>query len=136
MTRRYFIYNLEDGSQAWTAPPSEQFQFYGGANAVCFKGQFIDCGGYSGVVRSFDAKTGTSLWNWSAPIVGLDETPYQHSPTSFGFLTGDGQMYFYSSEHSNNNPIRRDAQIWDVNATNGKLIWMLTNWPELSSNHS
>jgi hypothetical protein len=129
MTRRYFVFNLDDGSQAWTAPPSEQFQFYGGANAVCFKGQFIDCGGYSGVVRSFDAKTGTSLWNWSAPMVGLDETPYQHTPTSFGFLTGDGQMYFYSSEHSNNNPIRRDAQIWDVNATNGNLIWMLTNWP-------
>jgi outer membrane protein assembly factor BamB len=129
MTRLYFVYNLNDGSKAWTAPPSEQFQFYGGANAVCFKGQFIDCGGYSGVVRSFDAKTGTSLWNWSAPMVGLDETPYQHSPTSFGFLTGDGQMYFYSSEHSNNNPIRRDAQIWDVNATNGNLIWMLTNWP-------
>ena len=129
MTRSYFVYNLADGSKAWTAPPSEQFQFYGGATAVCFKGEFIDCGGYAGVVRAFDAKTGTSLWNWSAPIVGLDETPYQHSPTSFGFLTGDGQMYFYTSEHSNNNPIRRDGMIWDVNATNGNLIWMLTNWP-------
>jgi hypothetical protein len=129
MTRTYFIYNLADGSLAWKAPPAEQFQFYGGATAVCYKGEFIDCGGYAGVVRAFDAKTGTSLWNWTAPPVGVDETPYQYTPTSFGFLTGDGQLYLYSSEHSNNNPIRRDAQIWDVNVSNGKLIWMLTDWP-------
>ncbi len=129
MTRTYSIYNLADGSLAWKAPKSEQFQFYGGATAVCYKGKFIDCGGYAGVVRAFDAKTGTSLWNWTAPPVGVDETPYQYSPTSFGFLSGDGQLYLYSSEHSNNNPIRRDAQIWDVNVTDGKLIWMLTNWP-------
>ena len=80
----------------------------------------------AGVVRAFDAKTGTFLWNWTAPIVGLDETPYQYSPTSYGFLSGDGQLYLYSSEHSVNNPIRRDAQIWDVNVSSGQLVWMLT----------
>ena len=129
MTLRYFIYDLSNGNLLWTAPQAQQFQFYGGATAVCYNGQFIDCGGYSGVVRAFDAKTGTFLWNWTAPLVGLDETPYQYSPLSYGFLSGDGQLYLYSSEHSVNNPIRRDAQIWDVNLTSGKLVWMLTCWP-------
>ncbi len=129
MTLRYFVYDLDNGNQLWIAPKSEQFQFYGGATAICYNGQFIDCGGYSGVVRAFDAKSGEFLWNWTAPVVGLDETPYQYTPTSYAALSGDGQLYLYSSEHSNNNPIRRDAQIWDVNASNGKLIWMLTCWP-------
>ncbi|MCW3996829.1 MAG: PQQ-binding-like beta-propeller repeat protein [Candidatus Bathyarchaeota archaeon] len=129
MTLRYFVYDLETGNQLWIAPPAEQFQFYGGYTAVCYNGMFIDCGGYSGVVRAFDAKTGTFLWNWTAPSVGLDETPYQYSPLSYGFLTGDGLLYLYSSEHSVNNPIRRDAQIWCLNITSGKLVWMLTCWP-------
>ena len=49
------------------------------AQQSVYNGQFIDCGGYGGVVQAFDAKTGTSLWNWTAPSVGLDETPYQNS---------------------------------------------------------
>jgi outer membrane protein assembly factor BamB len=129
MTLRYFIYDLSNGNLLWTAPKAEQFQFYGGYTAVTYKGMFIDCGGYSGVVRAFEAKTGTFLWNWTAPIVGLDETPYQYSPTSYGCLSGDGLLYLYSSEHSVNNPIRRDAQIWCVNVSSGKMVWMLTDWP-------
>jgi hypothetical protein len=129
MTLRYFIHDLSNGNLLWTAPKSEQFQFYGGYTAVCYKGMFIDCGGYSGVVRAFEAKTGTFLWNWTAPSVGLGETPYQYSPTSYGGLSGDGLLYLYSSEHSVNNPIRRDAQTWCVNVTNGQMVWMLTGWP-------
>jgi hypothetical protein len=44
-------------------------------------------------------------------------------------LSGDGQLYLFSSEHSVNNPIRRDGQIWDINATTGKEIWQITCWP-------
>ncbi len=132
MTLRYFIYDLSNGNPLWTAPEAQQFQFYGGYTAVCYNGMFIDCGGYSGVVRAFDAKTGDFLWNWTAPIVGLDETPYQYSPLSYGFLTGDGQLYLYSVEHSVNNPIRRDAQIWDLNVSSGQLVWMLTCWPSVA----
>jgi hypothetical protein len=132
MTLRYFVYDLSNGNLLWTAPEAQQFQFYGGYTAVCYNGMFIDCGGYSGVVRAFEAKTGTFLWNWTAPLVGLDETPYQYSPTSYGFLSGDGLLYLYSSEHSVNNPIRRDAQIWCVNVSSGQLAWMLTCWPSVA----
>ncbi|MCW4030086.1 MAG: hypothetical protein NWE92_10635 [Candidatus Bathyarchaeota archaeon] len=129
MTLRYFIYDLNTGSQLWTAPKAEQFQFYGGYTGICYNNMFIDCGGYSGVVRAFDAKTGDFLWNWTAPMVGLDETSYQYTPTSYGFLSGDGLLYLYSSEHSVNNPIRRDAMIWCVNVTSGQQVWGLTGWP-------
>ena len=129
MTRLFWIYDLSNGNLLWTAPPAEQFAFYGMGTGICYNGMFIDTGGYGGVVRAFDAKTGTSLWNWTAPSVGEGETPYQYTPLSYGFLTGDGQLYLYSSEHSVNNPIRRDAMIWDVNTTNGQEIWQETCWP-------
>ncbi len=132
MNREYYIYDLTTGNLLWTAPQAEQFAFYGMGAVVFYNGQFIDCGGYSGVVRAFDARTGTFLWNWTAPSVGLDETSYQYTPTYVAALSGDGQLYLYSSEHSVNNPIRRDAQIWDVNVTSGKLVWMLTNWPSVA----
>jgi outer membrane protein assembly factor BamB len=132
MNREYYIYDLATGNLLWTAPQAEQFAFYGMGAVVFYNGQFIDCGGYGGVVRAFDARTGTFLWNWTAPSVGLDETSYQYTPTYVAALSGDGQLYLYSNEHSVNNPIRRDAQIWDVNATNGKMIWMLSNWPSVA----
>jgi hypothetical protein len=129
MNRLYYIYDLATGSLLWTAPQAEQFAFYGMGTIVFYNGQFIDCGGYSGVVRAFDARTGTFLWNWTAPSMGLDETAYQYTPTYIAALSGDGQLYLYSTEHSVNNPIRRDAQLWDINVTSGKLVWMLTFWP-------
>ncbi|MCW3996828.1 MAG: PQQ-like beta-propeller repeat protein [Candidatus Bathyarchaeota archaeon] len=129
MTLLTYVYELSTGKLLWTSPPAPQFSFYGMGAKIVYNGQLIDCGGYGGVVQAFEAKTGKFLWNWTAPNVGLDETPYQNTPTSFGCLSGDGLLYLYSSEHSVNNPIRRDAQIWCVNASNGEQVWMLTCWP-------
>jgi outer membrane protein assembly factor BamB len=129
MTLKYYIYDLTDGSLLWTAPKAEQFAFYGMGSVVVYDGQFIDCGGYAGVVRAFDAQTGTSLWNWTAESVGIGETSYPYTPTYYGCLSGDGLLYLYSTEHSVNNPIRRDAKLWCVNATSGEKVWSLTCWP-------
>ena len=43
--------------------------------------------------------------------------------------TGQTLIYMYSNEHSVNAPIRRDAQIWCINATDGKMLWSLNGWP-------
>jgi hypothetical protein len=97
---------------------------------VVYNNMFIDTGGWSGVVTAYNAQTGKFLWNWTAPSVGQGETPYQYTPAStYGALSGDGQLYLSSGEHSVNNPIRRDSMIWDLNTTTGKLIWSITCWP-------
>jgi hypothetical protein len=129
MYRVWYVYSLVDGHLLWTSPAGPQFELYGMGSPVVYNNQFIDTGGYGGVVRAYNAQTGAFLWNWTAPIVGQGETPYQNTPTSYGVLSGDGQLYLYSSEHSVNNPIRRDGQIWDINATTGKEIWQITCWP-------
>ena len=104
-------------------------QFYGMGTLICYQGKLIDTSNYGGVVRAFNARTGEFLWNWSAPNVGIGETAFQNTPTNYGCLSGDGLLYLYTSEHSVNNPIRRDGMIWCVNVTDGKLVWQLTNWP-------
>jgi hypothetical protein len=127
--REFYIYDLSNGDLLWTAPAAEQFAYYGMGTGIVYNGEFIDTGGYAGVVRAFDAQTGESLWNWTAENVGLDESVYPYTPTYIGCMSGDGLLYLYSGEHSVNNPIRRDAKIWCVNATSGEEVWSQTCWP-------
>ena len=129
MYRQWYVFSLADGHPLWTSPEGPQFEFEGMGTVVVYNNQFIDTGGYGGVVTAYNAQTGAFLWNFTAPSVGQGETPYQYTPTYFGCLSGDGQLYLYSNEHSVNNPIRRDAMIWDINATTGKEIWQETCWP-------
>ncbi len=70
----------QTGNLLWTAPPAEQFAFYGMGTVVFYNGQFIDSVDTAVSSESFDARTGTFLWNWTAPFVGLDETAYQYTP--------------------------------------------------------
>ncbi|MGD0643323.1 MAG: PQQ-binding-like beta-propeller repeat protein [Candidatus Bathyarchaeia archaeon] len=128
LLRQYYVYSLTTGDLLWTSPPEAQWEFYG-ASAVVYNNMFIDTGGWGGVVTAYNAQTGAFLWNWTAPSVGQGETPYQYTPIDYGCLSSGGQIYFYSGEHSVNNPIRRDAAIWDVNATNGQEIWQSMCWP-------
>ena len=88
--------------------------------------------GYDGELIAYDATTGNILWTWTAPSVGLGETAYPNTPLSWGCAangTGQTLIYMYSSEHSPNAPLRRDAQIWCINATDGKMLWSLNGWP-------
>ena len=123
MYRVWYVYSLQDGHPLWTSPAGPQFEFYGMGSVVVYNNQFIDTGSWGGVVTAYNAQTGAFLWNWTAPSVGQGETPYQYTTTSYGALSGDGLLYLYSSEHSVNNPIRRDGAIWCLNATAGQEIW-------------
>ena len=84
--------------------------------------------GYAGQLLAYNITTGHIDWNWSAPYMGLDETPYPQTPLSLGAIA-DGKMYMYTSEHSVTSPIRRDAKIYCVDAETGKLYWAVSAWP-------
>jgi hypothetical protein len=131
MLREWYVYSITTGDLLWTSPPEAQWEFYGsfGQQIVVYNNMFIDTGGWGGVCNAYNAQTGAFLWNWTAPSVGQGETPYQYTPTVTGCISGDGQLYMYSAEHSVNNPIRRDSAIWDVNMTNGHEIWQEMCWP-------
>ncbi len=126
----YSVYSLATGNLLWTSAPLPQWAYYGMSTSIF--GGVLYSYGYDGVLIAFNATTGNILWEWAAPNVGLGETPYPNTPLSWGCATnGTGQtlIYMYSNEHSVNAPIRRDACIWCINATDGTMIWQLNGWP-------
>jgi hypothetical protein len=133
MRRVYYVYSLNQtitgqpqGTLLWTSDPVSQWNFYGLGTTI-YNGRLYSHG-YSGVLIAYNATTGHIDWTWSAPSVGLDETPYTHTPLYIASIA-DGKFYLFSSEHSVNSPIRRDAKIWCVDLTNGTMLWSMTCWP-------
>ena len=119
-------YDMTTGQQVWKlANPESGWQYYGLSDF--YYGGRIYSTGYAGLLYAYDAKTGNLDWNWSAPSEGFGETPYEHTPLNVGCIA-DGMVYLYTSEHSVNSPIRRDANIWCVNLTDGKMVWKMSGW--------
>jgi hypothetical protein len=135
MLRARWVYSLDkdktgkdQGTLLWSTvdTPEDQWNFYGMSTSV-YRGRMYSYG-YAGQLLAYNITTGHIDWNWSAPYMGLDETPYAHTPLSMGCIA-DGKLYLYTSEHSVTSPIRRDAKIYCVDAETGKLYWALSNWP-------
>jgi hypothetical protein len=126
MTRQWWGYSLATGKLLWGPTASEpQWNFYGMSYNI-YQGKLLSTG-YSGILYAYDIKTGVPVWNWSSGNVGFENYYSGNAPLSFAAIC-DGKIYLYSSEHSVNTPIRRDAFLWCVNATDGKLIWKSQCW--------
>lgn len=85
-------------------------------------GEIIACS-YHGIY-AFDWNTGHILWVYSNPSVPFEE-PYGTYPFFTGVRMADGQIYGYSGEHTPSQPIARGWSIYDINATDGTLIWKM-----------
>ncbi len=117
----------------WQSQPESQWEFYGMPGSI-YQGKLISTGYYSGVVTTYNITTGQILWNWSAPFIGLGETPYEHTPVTLGCIA-DGKIYLYSTEHSITQPIRHEYKLYCLNATSGTLLWAESCCPEQRTNH-
>ena len=134
MLRQIYVYSLDEtmtgkpqGTLLWTSDPLSQWAFYG-VGITVYNGRLYNTNGYTGILIAFNATTGHIDWTWSAPPVGEGETPYTNTPLYVGSIA-DNKMYMFSSEHSVNSPIRRDARMFCVDLTNGTMLWAVTCWP-------
>jgi uncharacterized cupredoxin-like copper-binding protein len=133
MLRTRWVYSLDaaktgkpQGTLLWTSEPEDQWQFYGMSENI-YRGRLFSYG-YSGILIAYNITTGHVDWNWSAPYLGVDETPYPHTPLSLACIA-DGKIYLYSSEHSPTMPLRRDGKIYCVDTETGEMLWAITDWP-------
>jgi hypothetical protein len=136
MLRTRWVYSLDEaktgqpqGTLLWTSEPEDQFNFYGWSTSI-YRGRLYSYG-TAGVLIAYNVTTGHVDWNWSAPYLGVDETPWEHTPLSLAFIA-DGKIYLYSSEHSPTMPLRRDGKIYCVDAETGQMLWSITCWPSSS----
>jgi len=98
---------------------------YYGLSTSIYDGKLFSYG-YGGVLLAYNITTGEKLWDWTSGSVGL-ETFYENVPLVLGCIA-DGKLYFYSSEHSPSQPLRRDANIWCVDANTGEELWKIQCW--------
>jgi hypothetical protein len=124
MSRKRWTFDLETMQQLWESAPEDQWNFYGMPKSI-YKGKLLSYG-YTGVLLAYDIRTGKVLWNWTSGTVGF-EGYYQNTPLSLGCIA-DNKIYLYSTEHSPSMPLRRDANLWCVNTTDGKLLWKIQHW--------
>jgi hypothetical protein len=127
-TRQHFCYSLADGSLLWTSDPESQWNYYtsGHYNAWVYDGKYFTAG-VGGELIAYDITTGDIVWKYESKSVGF-ESYYGNVPLLYG-CSADGKIYMYTGEHSPSMPLRRDGYIQCINATDGALLWKLSNWP-------
>jgi hypothetical protein len=125
MTRQRWGFSLATGQLLWgPTDPEPAWSFYDMSESIN-DGKLLSYG-YSGVLIAYDIKTGSVLWNWTSGTLGF-EGYYENTPLSLGCIA-DGKIYLFSTEHSPSTPLRRDAQLWCVNVSNGQLLWKIQHW--------
>jgi outer membrane protein assembly factor BamB len=141
-TGSWYGYSTDDGSLLWGPTPPlntagrDDFDYYNAleslsVNCPIYQGRFY-ASGYGGLLYCFDAKTGTLLWTYgnggpgNSTNAGLTNV-WGHYPLWIG-VVADGKLYMYTSEHSPNSPMYKDALIRCLNATTGEEIWTMLGW--------
>ncbi len=119
VTYHRWVYDLKSGELLWEAT-DPQLAYYGMSTLV-YNHQLIAYGSFDGSLHSYDARTGQSLWNYSALDIGT-ESPYGNYPMSIGAVA-DGKIYTYTSEHHFIQPLWRGPNLRCINATDGKEIF-------------
>ena len=125
-TLSWTAYSTLTGNKVWgpTVPYTDAWGMYAKDSALAY-GKFYasDAGGF---LHCFDAQTGQSLWTYSTGSSGL-ETAYGTWPFMGGYAIADGK-YYASGGHTHLQPLFRDAQLYAINATDGKLVWSVLGW--------
>ena len=81
-------------------------------------------GGVSGVVYTYNAKTGALLWE--TPIVDpLSEILWSNNWVLYGTFVSDGKLFVHHCEHSVVDPKPRGAPFTCLDAETGEIIWQI-----------
>ncbi|HTY75161.1 MAG TPA: PQQ-binding-like beta-propeller repeat protein [Candidatus Nanoarchaeia archaeon] len=119
-------YNLDTGSLLWTGIQENPWNIYSGAGGALMTNTIADgklfSTGYSGIVYTYDLKTGKVLWNYTA-YAGF-ATPYGNYPLGIAGVA-DGKLYLISNEHSANAPYWKGCELRCLNETTGQEVWTI-----------
>ncbi len=146
-TMQWSGYSIENGNKVW-GPVGEDLRGYtyyssrsgaaGSMNSI-YDGRLYT-GGFQGLVKCYDMKTGHLLWTYgnggegNSTNSGL-ENVWGYYPTFLGAFA-DGKLYTFTEEHSVNMPIYKGATIRCLNATTGEEFWTLPGFAESTNFYS
>jgi len=120
-------YSTTTGKQLWgpVTGTTNPWSFYEGFSITAYGNLYsADLGGN---VNAFDVQTGKLLWNWTTGSSGT-ETPYGIWPIWHMDAVADGKIYIMGG-HNYSPPLFRGAQLYCLNATSGKELWSINDFP-------
>jgi hypothetical protein len=122
-TMTWYGYSLATGDQLWgpTAPYTDSFGMYSLPESTFAYGLLLGFD-FSGYVHAYNMTTGQNVWNFFTGNSGTT-TPYGSWPLMAPGPTSAGGEIFVETGHGYNPPLFPGAQIYCINATNGKLVW-------------
>jgi hypothetical protein len=143
-TMQWVGIDMSTGDQIWgpTSPETPAWNYYTGTtgltNPIGVAYGHLYVGGYGGVLRAYDLKTGNVDFTYGNDpndprnSTYTPETAYGDYPTQVAAIA-DGKVYLVEEEHSLNAPAYHGAKTRCVNATTGELLWEmygLSSWQE------
>jgi len=137
-TMQWVGYSLNDGSFLWGPTASQPpLDYYGVGNTMLSTLAYgnLYTSQMAGICFCYSDTTGKLLWTYGNGEPGSDnstyaglQTPYGDYPTAVQSIAG-GVVYIATDEHTILNPIYKGATAAALNATTGKLLWQLSDYP-------
>jgi hypothetical protein len=129
-------YSTLTGKQVWgpTQPYNNTLGYYSQTSALCAYGNLY-AWSFGGEVYCFNMTNGNLVWSWNDGSAG-ENTPYGVNPLwiigNYEATIADG-VFYVETGHDYGPPLFNGAQIYAINATDGKSIWSITNFASGSS---
>jgi outer membrane protein assembly factor BamB len=121
-------YSITTGKFLWeTTPWTNEWNYFGSGSVI---GDGVEiCWAFGGQVACYNITTGAEIWSWSTGSAGYD-TPYGVWPIygSPAGLLAEGKFYI-GTGHEYTPPVFKGAKVYCLNATTGKEIWSIIDWP-------
>ncbi|MGA2682429.1 MAG: PQQ-binding-like beta-propeller repeat protein [Candidatus Bathyarchaeia archaeon] len=143
-TMQFVGYSLATGNQLWGPTPSQgSWDYYGYPGTVNLPGTTaygnLYDSSFGGICYAYSLTTGNLLWTYGNGPPGSDNSTYGGLNIFYGDYptmiqaVANGVIYLATNEHTVPNPIYKGAVTTAINATTGKLIWQLSDYPSIWS---
>jgi hypothetical protein len=136
-TMQWIGYDLDSGAKLWGPTASQPpLDYYGFFFPGLSEGQAQGPGrlysaGMSGVVFCYDIETGDVLWTFGNGGEGNSTDSGFQVPgpyPTFIWAVTDEMVYTMTTEHTIQTPIYKGAMVRGINATDGTLVWALSDY--------
>ena len=130
-------FNINTGAHVWgpTQAYTKSLGYYVYRTSADVLGTNLITWTFGGQIYDYNITNGNVIWIWSNPSSGEDN-PYGINPF-WAFGTGEvtiaGGVIYAATGHNYGPPLFSGADVYAINATNGKLIWQFLNFATMSS---
>lgn len=124
--KKFHGYDIKTGNELWVTEALPAGWSIFTRNYVLAYNKLYSVG-YDGIVRAFDIKDGSIVWETYLGSSGY-ETHYGTWPTYAGPVIADNKIYLTNDDHSPDSVTWRGGKLWVFDTTTGNSVWNISGW--------